>query len=159
MHAASLRRRFRAGLLDLRLAAVLFLGSAIPLAVLGGLSAGITGMPEAHGTFITFMWCLVILLYLVVPWLYCTVPQSGYRQATIGMRWAELVISTATGAPLTFLRASVRYWKTSFSGWVPCGLPCAIGSCSLLVSHVRCSGPTMEGHSGSGRASWYCISC
>ncbi|CAN5862522.1 hypothetical protein BH24BAC1_BH24BAC1_18410 [soil metagenome] len=64
---------------------------------------------------------LVALVFLLVQWLYFALMECSARQATIGKLAVGLKVTDLKGRPISFWRASARYF-TKFLSLVPLGV-------------------------------------
>jgi uncharacterized RDD family membrane protein YckC len=64
---------------------------------------------------------LVALVFLLVQWLYFALMESSVRQATVGKLAVGLKVADLKGRPISFWRASVRYFA-KFISLVPLGI-------------------------------------
>jgi uncharacterized RDD family membrane protein YckC len=53
---------------------------------------------------------LMLIVYFVFPWLYLTCMEASSRQATLGKLALGIKVTDIKGAPISFLRASARYF-------------------------------------------------
>lgn len=101
---AGIVRRFWAMAVDRALVYVLWLLILIPLGVVEAIGGAIAvpfpvwGVPS------------VGLACLGVDWIYFAWQESSDRSATLGKRWLGLRVTDERGGPLTFRRASLRYF-------------------------------------------------
>ncbi|MBE0338315.1 RDD family protein [Paenibacillus sp. 23TSA30-6] len=57
-----------------------------------------------------------LILWLIVPWLYCVLWESSNAQATPGKLAFSLIVVNEEGKRLGFMHASGRYWIKAISG-------------------------------------------
>ncbi|MEJ3717796.1 RDD family protein [Paenibacillus polymyxa] len=65
---------------------------------------------EETGFILEFLIWMPLILWLVLPWLYCGFLESSKVQATPGKLVFSLVVVNSKGNRLGFLHASGRYW-------------------------------------------------
>lgn len=53
---------------------------------------------------------LVIIVYLVIPWLYFASMEASPKQATLGKMALGIKVTDIKGEPITFVRATARYF-------------------------------------------------
>ncbi len=94
-------RRFAAAILDLLIL-------ILPLAVLSIVVALVTG-PKSRAT------AIADLSMPVVLWLYFAIMESSRAQATVGKRLFGVRVADLEGEPVSFLRASARFFSKTFS--------------------------------------------
>ncbi|WP_025685544.1 RDD family protein [Paenibacillus maysiensis] len=61
-----------------------------------------------------------LILWLIVPWLYCVLWESSNAQATPGKLTFSLIVVGEGGKRLGFMHASGRYWVKAISGAIAC---------------------------------------
>jgi uncharacterized RDD family membrane protein YckC len=122
--------RFVAFLIDGVVSGFLFLILLIPLFILTGAGAALgrigsgEDIGEDVGAFLAFGFIIGFFAITIgVRWLYYALSESSSWQATLGKRILNLTVTDMTGQPISFARASGRY----FSKFVTNLIPLAIG--------------------------------
>ncbi len=122
--------RFVAFLIDGVVSGFLFLVLLIPLFILTGAGAALSriasgeDISEDAGAFLAFGFILGFFAITIgVRWLYYALSESSSWQATLGKKILNLTVTDMTGQPISFARASGRY----FSKFVTNLIPLAIG--------------------------------
>jgi uncharacterized RDD family membrane protein YckC len=118
--------RFVAYLIDALIMGVLFIALFVPFAALTGLTAALgkvsAGDEEVKnmigGAFILGLFCIGIIAFLA-GWLYHAKMESSSWQATLGKRAVNLKVTDLTGNPITFQRATGRYFAKIITGLIP----------------------------------------
>ncbi|WCM63440.1 RDD family protein [Paenibacillus polymyxa] len=70
---------------------------------------------EETGFILEFLIWMPLILWLVLPWLYCGLWESSKVQATPGKLVFSLIIVSRNGNCLGFMHASGRYWIKAIS--------------------------------------------
>jgi uncharacterized RDD family membrane protein YckC len=101
----------------------------VPLFLLTGFEAHIDGMVQRHGQpdpaiivgliGIIFVFAVVSVL---IQWLYHAYLESGEKQATWGKQALGLYVTDLMGHPITFGRASGRFFAKMVTGMIPLGI-------------------------------------
>ena len=101
----------------------------IPLFLLTGMEAQIIEMVQHHGqpdpALIIGLVAMILVFALVgvlVQWLYHAYLESGERQGTWGKQALGLYVTDLMGQPITFGRASGRFFAKIVTGMVPLGI-------------------------------------
>ncbi len=122
--------RFVAFLIDGFVTGILFVALLIPLFILTGAGAAIgrissgEDISDEAGAFLAFGFILGFLgITLGVRWLYYAFSESSSWQATLGKKMLNLTVTDTDGQPISFARASGRY----FSRFITSLIPLAIG--------------------------------
>jgi uncharacterized RDD family membrane protein YckC len=122
--------RFVAFLIDGVVSGFLFLILLIPLFILTGAGAALgrigsgEDISEDVGAFLAFGFVIGFFgITIGVRWLYYALSESSSWQATLGKKMLNLTVTDMTGQPISFARASGRY----FSKFVTNLIPLAIG--------------------------------
>jgi len=72
----------------------------------------------ATAGFVTFF-CLLILILLGGLWLYYALLESSAWQGTVGKKALGLIVTDLDGRPITFARATGRFFSRLITGLVP----------------------------------------
>lgn len=122
--------RFVAFLIDGVVSGILFLILLIPLFILTGAGAALSRIGSGEdisddvGAFLAFGFIIGFFgITIGVRWLYYALSESSSWQATLGKKMLNLTVTDMTGQPISFARASGRY----FSKFVSSLIPLAIG--------------------------------
>ena len=121
--------RFVAYLLDVLIVSIVAFPISIGLAVVTGLTAAIGAMGSngqendpaallATAGFVTFI-CLLFLIMLGGLWLYYALLESSSWQGTVGKKALGLKVTDLDGRPISFARASGRFFARLITGLVP----------------------------------------
>lgn len=119
--------RFVAYVIDALIMGVVFVALFVPFAALTGLTAALgkvsAGDEEAAknmigGAFILGLICIGILAFLA-GWIYHAKMESSSWQATLGKRAMSLKVTDIAGNPITFQRATGRYFAKILTGLIP----------------------------------------
>jgi uncharacterized RDD family membrane protein YckC len=101
----------------------------VPLFILTGAGAHIDGLAERHGrpdpaiiVGLVGMILVFAAVSLLIQWLYHAYLESGEKQATWGKQALGLYVTDLTGNPVTFGRASGRYFAKIVTGMIPLGI-------------------------------------
>lgn len=101
----------------------------VPLFFLTGAGALLSGMAARHGqpdpaVVISFITTILVfaLLSVLVQWLYHGYLESGEKQATWGKQVLGLYVTDLMGNPVTFGRASGRFFGKIVTGMIPLGI-------------------------------------
>lgn len=122
--------RFVAYIIDGVVSGILFVVLLIPLFILTGAGAALSRISSGEdisdeaGAFLAFSFIFGLLSITVgVRWLYYAFSESSTWQATLGKRMLNLTVTDVSGQPISFARASGRY----FSKFITNLIPLAIG--------------------------------
>jgi uncharacterized RDD family membrane protein YckC len=122
--------RFVAFLIDGFVTGILFVALLIPLFILTGAGAAISRISSGEdisdetGAFLAFGFIFGFLGITVgVRWLYYAFSESSSWQGTLGKKMLNLTVTDISGEPISFARASGRY----FSRFITSLIPLAIG--------------------------------
>ena len=121
--------RFVAHLID----SLIITGAAlllfVPLIFLTGLTANFEAMAHNHGqpnpaVIGGFIAMIVVFasVAVVAQWLYFAYTESGEKQATWGKQAMGVYVTDLVGNPVTFGRASGRFFAKIVSGMIPLGI-------------------------------------
>jgi uncharacterized RDD family membrane protein YckC len=121
--------RFVAYLIDSFIGGVGFVILLIPIAVLTGMTSFFgrissgedIGNDAAAATIIAFVLGLFAIV-LLAHWLYFAWSESSSWQATIGKKMLNLKVTDMQGQPVTFARASGRFFGKIITGMIPLGI-------------------------------------
>ncbi|HEY0701784.1 MAG TPA: RDD family protein [Candidatus Acidoferrales bacterium] len=120
--------RFLAYIIDSIVLGVIF-GVVALLAIasvgVGYFHAMIQGMQDGTGEFpVAFISALLIasLLSLVVSWIYHAWMESSEYQATLGKMALGLIVTDLNDRPVTFARATGRFFAKLITGLIPLGI-------------------------------------
>jgi uncharacterized RDD family membrane protein YckC len=101
----------------------------VPLFFLTGAGAMLSGMAARHGQpdpaiVISFVATIMVfaLLSVLAQWLYHAYLESGEKQATWGKQALGLYVTDLMGGPVTFGRASGRFFAKIVTGMIPLGI-------------------------------------
>ena len=68
-------------------------------------------------------WLFILIpIAILVPWIYYAKMESSPRQGTLGKVALGLIVTDTTGRPITFGRASGRYFSKLITGMIPLGI-------------------------------------
>ena len=118
--------RFVAYLIDSVIVSLGLVAILIPFAFLTGLAGqiqfvtrhpGIQNPAGAMAVFFTV--AVVVVLAIALPWLYHAYLESGPRQATWGKQVLGLYVTDLSGNPVSFGRASGRFFSKIITGLIP----------------------------------------
>jgi uncharacterized RDD family membrane protein YckC len=122
--------RFVAFLIDGVVSGFLFLILLVPLFILTGAGAALSRIGSGEdisddvGAFLAAGFVIGFFgITIGVRWLYYALSESSSWQATLGKKMLNLTVTDMTGQPISFARASGRY----FSKFVSSLIPLAIG--------------------------------
>jgi uncharacterized RDD family membrane protein YckC len=122
--------RFVAFLIDGFVTGILFVALLIPLFMLTGAGSALSRISSGEdfsdeaGAFLAFGFILGFFgITLGVRWLYYALSESSSWQATLGKKMLNLTVTDMDGQPISFARASGRY----FSKFITHLVPLAIG--------------------------------
>jgi uncharacterized RDD family membrane protein YckC len=101
----------------------------VPLFFLSGLGAHIDGLAERHGRpdpafFVSLIEMILVfsIVSMLIQWLYHAYLESGETQATWGKQALGLYVTDLMGNPVTFGRASGRFFAKIVTGMIPLGI-------------------------------------
>jgi len=101
----------------------------IPLFLLTGMEVHISEMVQHHGqpdpAFIISLVAMILVFALIgvlAQWLYHAYLESGERQGTWGKQALGIYVTDLMGQPVTFGRASGRFFAKIVTGMVPLGI-------------------------------------
>jgi uncharacterized RDD family membrane protein YckC len=101
----------------------------VPLFLLSGLGTTIGTLSQNHGRpdpaiFIGLIGMILVLagVSVLVQWLYHAYLESGDKQGTWGKQMLGLYVTDLMGQPITFGRASGRFFAKIVTGMVPLGI-------------------------------------
>jgi len=101
----------------------------VPLFLLTGFEARIDGMVQRHGqpdpAIIVGLIGMILVFAVVsvlIQWLYHAYLESGEKQATWGKQALGLYVTDLMGNPITFGRASGRFFAKIVTGMIPLGI-------------------------------------
>ena len=101
----------------------------VPLFLLTGFEAQINGMAQRHGqpdpALIVGLIGMILVFAAVsvlIQWLYHAYLESGEKQATWGKQALGLYVTDLLGNPITFGRASGRFFAKIVTGMIPLGI-------------------------------------
>jgi len=121
--------RFVAHLIDGLIIGAAALLLFVPLIFLTGLSASFGAMEHSHGQpnpAVVGGFIAMILVFaavaVVAQWLYFAYLESGEKQATWGKQVLGIYVTDLMGSPITFGRASGRFFAKMVSGMIPLGI-------------------------------------
>ncbi|MGH9741605.1 MAG: RDD family protein [Candidatus Acidiferrum sp.] len=113
-------------LIDAIISGVAFLILLIPLFVLTGAGAALgkiisdDDVGSDLGAFMGFGFIFgFVAIVLVVSWLYYAISESSSWQATLGKKILNLKVTDMSGQPISFGRASGRYFGKIITGMIP----------------------------------------
>jgi uncharacterized RDD family membrane protein YckC len=118
--------RFVAFLIDGVVSGILFLILLIPLFILTGAGAALSRITSGEdisddvGAFLAFGFVIGFFCITIgVRWLYYSLSESSSWQATLGKKMLNLTVTDMTGQPISFARASGRYFSKFISNLIP----------------------------------------
>ncbi|MGB7284406.1 MAG: RDD family protein [Candidatus Acidiferrum sp.] len=118
--------RFVAYVIDAVVSGVAFLILLIPLFVLTGAGSALAkiisddDIGDAWGAFMGVGFILGFFgIILVVSWLYHALSESSSWQATPGKKILNMIVTDMTGQPISFARASGRYFAKIITAMIP----------------------------------------
>lgn len=121
--------RFVAHLIDSLIIGVAALLLFVPFIFLTGLSANFEAMSRSHGQpdpAVVGGFIAIILVFAAVAvvgqWLYFAYMEGGEKQGTWGKQVLGVYVTDLMGNPITFGRASGRFFAKIVSGMVPIGI-------------------------------------
>jgi uncharacterized RDD family membrane protein YckC len=101
----------------------------VPLFFLTGLGAHINSLAERHGqpdpAFLVGLIGMILVfatLSMLIQWLYHAYLESGEKQGTWGKQALGLYVTDLMGNPITFGRASGRFFAKVVTGMIPLGI-------------------------------------
>jgi uncharacterized RDD family membrane protein YckC len=118
--------RFVAFLIDGVISGFLFLILLIPLFILTGAGAALSRIGSGEdlgadaGAFLAF-WFVVgfVGITVGVRWLYYALSESSSWQGTLGKKMLNLTVTDMAGQPISFARASGRYFSRFITNLIP----------------------------------------
>jgi uncharacterized RDD family membrane protein YckC len=120
--------RFVAYIIDGIIMGLVFAALFIPFAIVTGLGAALGKISTGEdardligGTVILGILVVGCIAFLA-GWLYHAKMESSSWQATLGKRALNLKVTDMAGAPVTFARASGRYFAKIITGLIPLGI-------------------------------------
>jgi uncharacterized RDD family membrane protein YckC len=121
--------RFVAYIIDAVVAVVAFVILLIPLFILTGAGAVLSkigsdeDISDNVGAFLGIGFILGFVgVILVVSWLYYALSESSSWQATLGKKMLNLKVTDLTGQPISFGRASGRFFARIITKLIPLGI-------------------------------------
>ncbi|HXE34477.1 MAG TPA: RDD family protein [Verrucomicrobiae bacterium] len=121
--------RFVAFLIDGVVALVAFVILLIPLFILTGAGAALSRIGSDEdindnvGAFLGIGFVLGFIgIIIVVSWLYYALSESSSWQATLGKKMLHLKVTDMTGQPISFGRASGRFFARIVTKLIPLGI-------------------------------------
>jgi uncharacterized RDD family membrane protein YckC len=101
----------------------------VPLFLLTGMEAHIDAMAQRRGQpdpaiIVGFIGMILVLaaVSILIQWLYHAYLESGGKQATWGKQALGLYVTDLMGNPITFGRASGRFFAKMVTGMIPLGI-------------------------------------
>ena len=85
------------------------------LGILIGIFLSNRGMDEI--TIMTISMLLGLFVGLISSWLYFTLLESSFKQATLGKMAMGIFVTDINGNRISFAKANVRYWSKFMSGF------------------------------------------
>ena len=121
--------RVVAALIDSVIVSIALCVLFVPLFFLTGAGALLSGMAVRHGQpdpaiVISFVATILVfaLLSVLAQWLYHAYLESGEKQGTWGKQALGLYVTDLMGNPVTFGRASGRFFAKIVTGMIPLGI-------------------------------------
>jgi uncharacterized RDD family membrane protein YckC len=121
--------RFVAYLIDGFVSGLAFLILLIPLFILTGAGAALSKISSGDdisddvAAFLGFGFILGFVgIIVVVSWLYYALSESSSWQATLGKKMLNLKVTDMTGQPISFARASGRFFARIITKLIPFGI-------------------------------------
>jgi uncharacterized RDD family membrane protein YckC len=121
--------RFVASLIDGAIMGIAGGVLLVPLFFLTGLGTHIDGLAARHGQpdpaiLIGFIGMILVFaaISMLIQWLYHAYLESGEKQATWGKQALGLYVTDLMGKPVTFGRASGRFFAKLVTGMIPLGI-------------------------------------
>jgi uncharacterized RDD family membrane protein YckC len=118
--------RFVAYIIDGFISSLAFLVLLIPLFLLTGAGAALSKIGSGENisddvaAFLGFGFLFGFFgIIFLVSWLYYALAESSSWQATLGKKMLNLKVTDMTGQPITFGRASGRYFSKIITGMIP----------------------------------------
>ena len=118
--------RFVAYIIDGVVSGILFVVLLIPLFILTGAGAALgrissgEDISDEAGAFLAFGFIFGLLSITVgVRWLYYALSESSTWQATLGKKMLNLTVTDMAGQPISFARASGRYFSKFITNLIP----------------------------------------
>jgi uncharacterized RDD family membrane protein YckC len=118
--------RFVAYLIDGVISGVMFMVLLIPLFVLTGAGAALSKIGSGEdisddvGVFLGLGFILGFFgIVLLVSWLYYALCESSSWQGTVGKKILNLKVTDMSGQPISFARASGRFFAKIITGMIP----------------------------------------
>jgi uncharacterized RDD family membrane protein YckC len=101
----------------------------VPLFILTGVGAHMDGLVQRRGqpdpaVFVGLIGMILVFaaVSLLIQWLYHAYLESGEKQATWGKQALGLYVTDLMGNPVTFGRASGRFFAKIITGMIPLGI-------------------------------------
>jgi uncharacterized RDD family membrane protein YckC len=121
--------RFLAALIDGLIMGVATGVLLVPVFMLGGFASRVDGLADRRGhpdpaILIGLIGMIVVLgvVALLIQWLYHAYLESGEKQGTWGKQVLGIYVTDLTGRPVTFGRASGRFFSKLITGMIPLGI-------------------------------------
>ncbi len=121
--------RLVAALIDGVIMSVALCVLLVPLFLLTGFGAHLDGMVQRHGqpdpalvVGLIGMIFVFAVVSVLIQWLYHAYLESGEKQATWGKQALGLYVTDLMGNPVTFGRASGRFFAKMVTGMIPLGI-------------------------------------
>jgi uncharacterized RDD family membrane protein YckC len=121
--------RFVAYLIDGFISGLVFLILLIPLLILTGAGAALSKIgsgEDISDDVAAFLGLGFIFgffgIIFIVGWLYYALSESSSWQATLGKKMLNLKVTDLSGQPISFGRASGRYFAKMITGMIPLGI-------------------------------------
>ncbi len=121
--------RLAAALIDGVIMSVALCVLLVPLFLLTGFGAHLDGMVQRHGqpdpalvVGLIGMIFVFAVVSVLIQWLYHAYLESGEKQATWGKQALGLYVTDLMGNPVTFGRASGRFFAKMVTGMIPLGI-------------------------------------
>ena len=120
--------RLVAALIDGVIMSVALCVLLVPLFLLTGFGAHLDGMVQRHGqpdpAFVGLIGMIFVfaVVSVLIQWLYHAYLESGEKQATWGKQALGLYVTDLMGNPVTFGRASGRFFAKMVTGMIPLGI-------------------------------------
>ncbi|HXM94979.1 MAG TPA: RDD family protein [Candidatus Dormibacteraeota bacterium] len=131
VHYSGFWLRFVAYIIDSFVMSLAYLLMFIPFLLMTGLGAALAGLHSGQDpqeivnmvgpTFILGLVAMASIAFLA-GWLYHAMLESSDWQATLGKRAMGLIVTDLAGQPISFARASARYFAKIISSLIPLGI-------------------------------------